>query len=81
MNCAARLLYTREDELLDSDELVDSRETEERSKLFSVLNNLILNESLCQTGLAGREHLIRPSGSCIHSQSRFLVVLGLSSEP
>jgi hypothetical protein len=81
VNYVTRLLYTREDELLDSDELVDSRETEERSKLFSVLNNPILNESLCQSGGFWKRHIIRPSVSCIHSQSRFLVVLGLSSEP
>ena len=40
-----------EGELLDSDGLDYSREAEEGSKLFSVLNNPILNESLCQRGL------------------------------
>jgi len=81
VNYVTRLLYTREDELLDSDELVNSREAEERSKLFSVLNNPILNESLCQTWGCSYRHLIRPSVARINSQSRFLVVLGLGSEP
>lgn len=40
-----------ESELLDSDGLDYSREAEEGSKLFSVLNHLILNESLCQRRL------------------------------
>lgn len=42
-----------ESELLDSDGLDYSREAEEGSKLCSVLNNLMLNESLCQTDVTG----------------------------
>ncbi len=60
-------------ELLSSDGLDYSREAEEGSKLCSVLNNPMLSMCLCQA----RDHLVRPNVALIHSQSGFLVMLGL----